>query len=90
MVVLKNYEATLVAKGFLNKRKMLFFDTYSPSMCITSNRILLAVVAIYVLYYYEMDVKTIFENRELEERIYLDKPEGFIIKLVYFYTLYVV
>jgi hypothetical protein len=36
------------------------------------------VAASYGLIIHQMDVKTTFQNGELDEEIYMDQPEGFI------------
>ena len=40
---------------------------------------LFSLVAIHDLFVHQMDVKTIFFNVELEEEIYMDKLEGFVV-----------
>ena len=41
-------------------------------------RLILAIVAHVDLELYQMDVKTVFFNRELEDEIYMKQPEGYI------------
>nr|GEY30711.1 zinc finger, CCHC-type [Tanacetum cinerariifolium] len=55
-----------------------YFDTYSPVTRITSIRMVLAISALRNLEVYQMDVKTVFLNGDLEEEIYMNQPEGFI------------
>ena len=43
-------------------------------------RVLLSLAASYGLLVHQMDVKTTFLNGELEEEIYMDKPDGFVVK----------
>ncbi|KAL0332983.1 UNVERIFIED_CONTAM: Retrovirus-related Pol polyprotein from transposon TNT 1-94 [Sesamum calycinum] len=69
----------LVAKGFKQKEGLDFFDTYSPVTRITSIRVLIAVAALYDLEIHQMDVKTAFLNGELDEEIYMEQPEGFVV-----------
>ncbi|KAL0323861.1 UNVERIFIED_CONTAM: Retrovirus-related Pol polyprotein from transposon TNT 1-94 [Sesamum calycinum] len=46
---------------------------------ITSIRVLIAVAALYDLEIHQMDVKTAFLNGELDEEIYMEQPEGFVV-----------
>lgn len=73
------YKARLVAKGYKQKEGLDYFDTYSPVTRITSIRTLIAIAAIYNLEIHQMDVKTAFLNGDLEEEIYMEQPEGFIV-----------
>lgn len=75
----EKHKARLVAKGYRQRENVDFFDTYSPVTRITSIRVLFAIAAIHNLVVHQMDVKTAFLNGELEEEIYMDQPEGFII-----------
>ena len=43
-------------------------------------RILLAIVAHYDYEIWQMDVKTVFLNRNLEEEVYMIQPEGYTSK----------
>ncbi|KAF3655280.1 hypothetical protein FXO38_00338 [Capsicum annuum] len=73
------YKARLVEKGFKQKEGIDYFDTYSPVMRITSIRMLIALAAVYGLEIHQMDVKTTLLDGELEEEIYMEQPEGFVI-----------
>ena len=73
------YKARLVVKGYKQREGLDYFDTYSPVTRITSIRMLIAIVAGYKLEIHQMDVKTAFLNGDLEEEIYLEQPEGFIV-----------
>ncbi|KAL0437633.1 UNVERIFIED_CONTAM: Retrovirus-related Pol polyprotein from transposon TNT 1-94 [Sesamum radiatum] len=73
------YKARLVAKGFKQKEGFDFFDTYSPVTRITSIRVLIAIAALYDLEIHQMNVKTAFLNGELDEEIYMEQPEGFVV-----------
>jgi hypothetical protein len=69
-----------VAKGFTQKKEEDYFDTYSPVARLPTIRVLLALAAAYKLLVHQMDVKTIFLNGELEEEIYMQQLEGFVVK----------
>src|SRR5688572_29625408 len=73
------YKEKLVIKGFRQKERLDYFDTYSPVTRITSIRMLIALAAIYGLEIHQMDVKTTFLNGDLEEEIYMEQPEGFVV-----------
>ena len=46
---------------------------------ISSIRMLIAIAAIHNLEIHQMDVKTAFLNGDLDEEIYMEQPEGFIV-----------
>ncbi|KAF3656105.1 hypothetical protein FXO38_14340 [Capsicum annuum] len=73
------YKARLVVKGFKQKEGLDYFDTYSPVSRITSIRMLIVLAAVYDLQIHQMDVKTAFLNGNLEEEIYMEQPEGFVV-----------
>ena len=73
------YKARLVVKGYKQKEGLNYFDTYSRVTGITSIRMLIALAAVHDLKIHQMDVKTAFLNRELDEEIYMEQPEGFIV-----------
>jgi hypothetical protein len=73
------FKARLVAKGFRQKEGIDYFDTYAPVARITSIRVLMALASIYNLYVHQMDVKTAFLNGDLDEEVYMEQPEGFVL-----------
>jgi hypothetical protein len=77
---IKKYKARLVAKSYNQKEGEDFFDTYSHVARLTTIRVLLSLATSYGLLVHQMDVKTAFLNRELEEEIYMDQPDGFAVK----------
>jgi hypothetical protein len=74
------YKARLVAKGYTQKESEYFFDTYSPVARLTTIRVLISLAASHGLLVHQMDVKTSFLNRELEEEIYMTQADGFVVK----------
>ena len=73
------YKARLVIKGYKQKEGLYYFDTYSPVTRISFIRMLIAIAAIHNLEIHQMDVKTAFLNGDLDEEIYMEQPEGFIV-----------
>jgi len=76
---LQTFKARLVAKGFKQKNGIDYFDTYAPVAKLTSTRVLFAIASLNNLYVHQMDVKTAFLNGDLDEEIYMEQPEGFVL-----------
>ena len=57
-----------------------FGDIFSNIAKVTSIILLLFVVASLDFEVEQMDVKTTFLHRDLEEDIYMKQPEGFVVK----------
>uniref|UniRef100_A0A2N9H509 Reverse transcriptase Ty1/copia-type domain-containing protein n=1 Tax=Fagus sylvatica TaxID=28930 RepID=A0A2N9H509_FAGSY len=72
-------KARLVAKGFRQREGIDYFDTYAPVARITSIPVLIALASIYKLVVHQMDIKTAFLNGNLDEEVYMDQPEGFVL-----------
>ena len=73
------YKAQLIIKGYKQKEGLDYFDTNSLITRISSIRMLIAIATIHNLEIHQMDVKTTFLNGDLDEEIYMEQPEGFIV-----------
>ena len=77
--IIDRFKARLVAKGFTQRQGIDYFDTYAPVARIATIRLLISLTSIYNLVVHQMDVKTAFLNGELEEEVYMEQPEGFVV-----------
>lgn len=73
------YKARLVAKGYSQIPGIDFTDVFSPVVKHSSICTLLSIVAMRDYELEQMDVKTAFLHGELEEDIYMEQPEGFVV-----------
>ncbi|KAL0445201.1 UNVERIFIED_CONTAM: hypothetical protein Slati_2242800, partial [Sesamum latifolium] len=71
------FKAKLVAKGYTQRPRVDFDETYSPVAMAKSIRILLAIAASYDYEIWQMDVKMAFQNGFVEEQIFYGSAEGF-------------
>ena len=74
------YKARLVAQGFSQVPGLDFNETYSPTIQLTSIRLILALACRYDLELRQIDVKGAYLNRKLKEDVYMKQPEGYIEK----------
>ncbi|KAL0360855.1 UNVERIFIED_CONTAM: Retrovirus-related Pol polyprotein from transposon TNT 1-94 [Sesamum radiatum] len=74
------YKARLVAKDFTQKEGVDYTEIFSPVVKFTTVRILLALVAHHDWELKQMDVKMLFLHGDLEEKIFLNQPCGFVDK----------
>lgn len=73
-------KARLVAKGYNQKYGIDYTDTFAPVVRQTSLRLVYALSVENDLKLKQLDVSTAFLNGDLDEEIFMDQPEGFIIK----------
>ena len=73
------FTASLVAKGFSQIPGVDYNDVFSPIVNHNSIRTFFSIVAIHDLELEQLDVNTAFLHIELEEDIYMDQPERFIV-----------
>ncbi|GJR37539.1 zinc finger, CCHC-type containing protein [Tanacetum coccineum] len=76
---IEKFKARLVIQGFKQKSGIDYFDTYAPVARISTIRLLIAMASIHNLIIHQMDVKTAFLNGDLDEEVYMNQPQGFIM-----------
>ena len=72
------YKAKLVTKGFLQQYGANFDEIFSPVMKMTIVQFPLGVVAVVDLDLIQFDVKMAFIHGDLDEKIYMRQPKGFV------------
>ncbi|WVZ85131.1 LOW QUALITY PROTEIN: hypothetical protein U9M48_032083 [Paspalum notatum var. saurae] len=75
-MVLRN-KARLVAQGFCQKEGIDYEETFAPVARLEAIRILIAFAASKGFKLQQMDVKSVFLNRFIEEEVYVRQPLGF-------------
>ncbi|GJU10806.1 retrovirus-related pol polyprotein from transposon TNT 1-94 [Tanacetum coccineum] len=74
---IEKFKARLVIQGFRQKSGIDYFDTYALVTRISTIRLLIAMSSIHNLIIHQMDVKIAFLNGELDEKVYMNQPQGF-------------
>jgi hypothetical protein len=72
--------ARLVAKGFSQIEGIDYNELFSPVVRYESVRLLLALAALEQWHMQAVDVKTAFLYGKLDEEIYMQQPQGFLVK----------
>ncbi|GKV36358.1 hypothetical protein SLEP1_g44499 [Rubroshorea leprosula] len=76
----QKYKARLVAKGYVQKHGIDFLETFSPVARFETVRLVIALAAQMKWKIFQFDVKSAFLNGWLEEDVYVEQPEGFIVQ----------
>ena len=72
------FKGRLVAKGYAQKYDVGYDETFSPVVCFSSIRALLAFAVQNDMLIHQMDLVTAFLNGQLEKEIYMEQPDGYI------------
>lgn len=73
------HKARYMARGFTQRAGIVFTETTSPIVALTSLWALLAVATEHDMEIKELDVDSAFLYRNLDEEIYFEQPKGFWI-----------
>ena len=76
---IEKYKARFVARGFSQKEREDYDDTFAPVARYNSIRYIIYIASVMGWKLHQMDVKTAFLNGVIEEKVYIEKPQGFVI-----------
>jgi hypothetical protein len=76
----ERFKARLVARGFSQVYGEDYTETFAPTVRMDTLRIFLAIVAGEDLECRQYDIKNAFTESELQEKIYLSKPDGIPVR----------
>ncbi|CAL9010567.1 unnamed protein product [Prunus brigantina] len=77
---IQKHKGRLVAKGYTQKPGIDFNETFALVARLDTIRTLIALAAQKGWKLWQLDVKSAFLNGVLEEEVYVDQPEGFVIQ----------
>ncbi|GAU10005.1 hypothetical protein TSUD_413720 [Trifolium subterraneum] len=78
--IIAKYKARLVAKEFLQKPGIDFNEIFVPVARLETVRLIVAIANHFEWDYVPLDVKSAFLNGKLEEEVYVEQPQGFIVE----------
>lgn len=77
---LQRYKARLVIMGNFQKEGIDFTETFAPTIQHKSIRVILAIANECGYELHQMDVTCAFLYGDIEEEVYMQQPEGFVVK----------
>jgi hypothetical protein len=77
---ISQYKARLVAKGYKKKYGIDYEEVFAPVARLDTVRLLISLAAHHNWKIYQIDVMSAFLNGILEEEVYVQQPEGFIME----------
>lgn len=73
-------KARLVAKGYTQREGIDYQEIFSPVVKHVSIRLMLSMTVNQDMELEQLDVKTTFLHGSIDEEIYMDQPEGYVVK----------
>jgi hypothetical protein len=75
----EKFKARFVAKGFTQKEGIDNEETFAPVARYTSIRTIIALASVLGWKLHQMDVKTTFLNGKIEQEVFVEQPDGFVL-----------
>lgn len=72
---LKKAKARLIARGFTQRFRLDFWDTFAPTVRYETLRTFLAIVTLFNIELYQIDINNAFTESRLREDIYIAPPD---------------
>jgi len=69
-----------MAKGYTQTFGLDYGDTFSPVAKMASVHLFIAMTTLQRWFFYQLDVRNVFLNGELQEEIYMEQPLGFFAR----------
>jgi len=76
---IEKYKVRSVARGCSQKEGEDYDKTFGPVAKYTSIRSIIVIASVMGWKLHQMDVKTAFLNGVIEEEVYIEQPQGFVI-----------
>ena len=76
---MEKYKARFVARGFSQKEGIDYDETFAPVARNTSIRSVISLASIFGWKLHQMDVKTAFLNGKIDQEVFVEQPEGFVL-----------
>jgi hypothetical protein len=77
---LKKNKAKLVAKGYKQQYGVDYEDVFAPVVRMETIRLMISLAAQKICKIFQLDVKSAFLNDNLEEEMYIEQLDGFVVK----------
>ena len=77
---IEKHKVRLVAKWFTQTYGLDYTETFAPVAKMNTIRVILSLTTNYEWEMYQMDVRNAFLQGQLEEKVYMDIPQGYNIK----------
>jgi len=72
-------KARLVCEGYAQQEEIDFEETFALVARLEAIQMFLALSSFQKFKVFQMDVKSAFLNGDLEEEVYIEQPDGFIL-----------
>jgi hypothetical protein len=75
----EKFKARFVARGFTQKEGIDYDENFAHVARYTSNRVIIALASVLGWKLHQMDVKTTFLNGKIEQEVFVEQPNGFVL-----------